>query len=332
MSDLPLILILTLFLSLLYAFTNGARDSGNAIATLVSERIVSPRMAVLICAAMNLLGALLGTAVALTVAKGLIHIHVIADCQTLALSALTGAILWHGVTRFFNLPSSSFHGLIGGLCGAAVAAGGWQALQYGTIFRKVLLPIIFTPVGGLVLSFLLTAVLVRLTLPMHPRVGDYLFQKLQLFSSAFMALSHGMNDAQKAAGVITLALFSFQRISLEEVTLWVRVVCALAMALGTIYGGLRIIRKRRYKVFELQSLHGFVSGLSSAIVTLCFSLTGAPISTTHVYASTIVGAGSSKRLSGVRWGIARSIIVVWILTIPAAALMGALVFHLSTMI
>ena len=213
-----------------------------------------------------------------------------------------------------------------------MAAGGWQALQYETICRKVLLPIIFTPVGGFVLSFLLTAVLVRLTLPMHPRVGDYLFQKLQFFSSAFMALSHGMNDAQKAAGVIILALFSFQRIPLGEISFWVRVACALAMALGTIYGGLRIIRNRRYKVFELQSLHGFVSGLSSAIVTLCFSLAGAPISTTHVFASTIVGAGSSKRLSGVRWGIARSIIVVWILTIPAAALMGALVFHLLKMI
>jgi len=332
MSDLPLILILTLFLSLLYAFTNGARDSGNAIATLVSERIVSPRLAVLICAAMNLLGALLGTAVALTVAKGLIHIHVIADYQTLALSALAGAILWHGVTRFFNLPSSSFHGLMGGLGGAAVASGGWQALQYETICWKVLLPIIFTPLGGFVLSFLMTAVLVRWSLPMHPRVGDYLFQKLQLFSSALMALSHGMNDAQKAAGVIILALFSFHRLPLGEISFWVRVACALAMALGTIYGGLRIIRTRRYKVFELQSLHGFVSGLSSVIVILSFSLAGAPISTTHVFASTIVGAGSSKRLSGVRWGIARSIIVVWILTIPAAALMGAMVFHLLKMI
>ena len=148
MSEIPLILMLTLFLSLLYAFTNGARDSGNAIATLISERIVSPRTAVLICAGMNLLGALLGTAVALTVAKGLIHIRVIADYQTLALSALTGAILWHGITRFLNLPSSSFHGLIGGLGGAAVASGGWQALQYETICRKVLLPIVFTPLGG----------------------------------------------------------------------------------------------------------------------------------------------------------------------------------------
>jgi len=328
MPDIPVFLILTLFLSLLFAFNNGARDSGNGIATLVSARIVPPRLAVILCALMNLLGALLGTEVALTVASGLARMEAIADCRTLALSALVGAIIWNGVTRFLDLPSSSFHGLIGGLCGAAVACSGWDALNYEIIFRKVLLPLIFSPLGGFLLSFLLMAALVRICLDVRPRWGDHLFQKLQIVSSGLMAFCHGMNDAQKAMGVITLALFASQQISVWEVSIWTRIACASAMALGTVYGGLRIIRTRNYTTFEMESVHGFVSGISAATVTLFASLFGAPISTTHVFALAIVGGGSSKRLSAVRWGIARSMMVVWLLTIPAAALMGALVFHI----
>jgi inorganic phosphate transporter, PiT family len=332
MSELPLILILTLFLSLLFAFNNGERDSGNAIATLISERITTPRVAVILCAVMNLLGALLGTGVALTVAHGLTQMGPITSCRILALSALVGAMVWNGITRFLGLPSSSFHSLIGGLCGAAVACGGWDALNYANIFWKVLLPLVFSPLGGFFLSFILMAALVRICLPLHPRVGDHLFQKLQLASSGLMALSHGMNDAQKAMGIITLALFAFNRIPLWEVSVWVRIACAAAMALGTFYGGLRIIKTGRYRVFELESMHGFVSNLSAALVTLISSAMGAPISTTHVFASTIVGVGSSKRLSAVRWGIARNMIVIWLLTIPAAALMGGLVFHVLKLI
>lgn len=332
MSELPVILILTLSLSLFFAFTNGERDSSNAIATLISERITTPRVAVILCAVMNLLGALLGTGVALTVAHGLTKMAPITSCQTLALSALVGAMAWNGITRFLGLPSSSFHSLIGGLCGAAVACGGWDALNYANIFWKVLLPLVFSPLGGFFLSFLLMAALVRMCLQMHPRVGDHLFQKLQIASSGLMALSHGMNDAQKAMGIITLALFAFNRIPLWEVSIWVRLACAAAMALGTLYGGLRVIKTGRYRVFELESMHGFVSSLSAALVTLIASAMGAPISTTHVFASTIVGVGSSKRLSAVRWGMARKMIVIWVLTIPAAALMGALVFQLLKMI
>lgn len=332
MSEIPVILILTLFLSLLFAFTNGERDSGNAMATLISERITTPRVAVVLCAVMNLLGALMGTSVALTVAQGLTQIGPTAACQTLALSALTGAIVWNGVTRFLGLPSSSFHSLIGGLCGAAVACGGWDALNYSILCRKVFLPLVLSPLGGFLLSFLMMAALVRMCLQMHPRVGDNLFQKLQIASSGLMALSHGMNDAQKAMGIITLALFAFDRIPLGEVSIWVRIACAAAMALGTLYGGLKIIKTGSYRVFELESMHGFVSSLSGAVVTLISSAIGAPISTTHVFASTIVGVGSSKRLSAVRWGIARNMVLIWVLTIPAAALMGALVFSLLKII
>lgn len=327
MPDIPLFLILTLFLSVLFAFNNGARDSGKGIATLVSARIVPPRLAVILCALMNLLGALLGTEVALTVAGGLARMDAIADCRTLALSALVGAMIWNGVTRFLDLPSSSFHGLIGGLCGAAVACGGWDALNYEVICRKVLLPLVFSPLGGFLLSFLLMAALVRIYLDIHPRWGDFLFQKLQIVSSGLLAFSHGMNDAQKAMGIITLALFASHQISVWEISLWTRIACASAMALGTVYGGMRIIRAGNYTMLEMESVHGFVSGISAAMVTLIASLFGAPISTTHVFALSIVGGGSSRRLSAVRWGIARSMMVVWLLTIPAAALVGALVFH-----
>jgi len=332
MPDLPFFLILTLLLALFFAFSNGARDSGNGITTLVSTRVMPPRLAVMLCAGMNLLGALLGTEVALTVAGGLARMEAMADCRILALSALAGAMIWNGVTRFLDLPSSSFHGLIGGFCGAAVACSGWDALNYEVIFRKVLLPLFFSPLGGFLLSFLMMAVLVRLCLDVQPRWGDHLFRKLQIASSGFMAFFHGMNDAQKAMGIITLALFAFQRIPVGEVSCWVRIACASAMALGTVYGGLKIIRTRNYSMFEMESVHGFVSGLSTATVTLIASLCGAPISTTHVFALAIVGGGSSKRLSAVRWGIARSMMVVWLLTIPAAALVGALVFLALEMI
>lgn len=332
MSEIPVILVLTLVLSLLFAFTNGERDSGNAMATLISERITTPRVAIILCAVMNLLGALMGTSVALTVAHGLTQMGPTGNCQTLALSALIGAIVWNGVTRFLGLPSSSFHSLIGGLCGAAVACGGWDALNYSILCRKVLLPLVFSPLGGFFLSYLLMAALVRMCLQMHPRVGDHLFQKLQIASSGLMALSHGMNDAQKAMGIITLALFAFDRIPPGDVSVLVRLACAAAMALGTLYGGLKVIKTGSYRVFELESMHGFVSSLSAAVVTLISSAMGAPISTTHVFASTIVGVGSSKRLSAVRWGIARNMVVIWVLTIPAAALMGALVFHVLKLI
>lgn len=328
MPDFHILLNLTLFLSLFFSFINGARDSGNEIATLISARITPPRVAIILCALMNMFGALLGTAVAITIAGELIQMNSILNCPNLALSALAGALAWHGITRYLGLPSSSFHSLIGGFCGAAVACGGWDALNYVTICRKVLLPLVFSPLGGFLLSFLLMTTLVRVCLEMHPRLGDHLFQKLQIASSGLMALTHGMNDAQKTMGMMVLALLAFQEIPTVEVSYWVRVACALAMALGTVYGGMKIVKIGRYRMFEMESVHGFASSISAATVTLIASLCGAPISTTHVFALTIVGVGSSKRLSTARWGIARKIIAVWILTIPAAAMMGTLFFYL----
>ncbi len=332
MSEFPYILAFTLFLGLLFSFTNGSRDSGNTMTALVSERIVSPHKAVILCASMNLLGALLGIEVALTIAKGLVQMEVISNCPALAFSALVGAVACHVITRFLKLPTSSFHGLIGGIFGAAVACGGWEALNYEVICRKVLLPILFTPLGGFAVSFLLTALLVRICLQNHPRTCDHFFYKAQVFSSGLMALSHGMNDAQKAMGIIVLALFSLNQVSFVEVPFWVRMVCALAMFMGTIYGGLRVIRSGSYRIFEMQPLQGFVSTLSSSVVTFFFSLLGVPISTTHVFASTVVGVGSSRRLAAARSGIMRKILIVWFLTIPAAALMSALVLLAIKMI
>lgn len=328
MFEIPLLLLVVIVVALAFDFTNGAHDTANAIATVVSTKVLSPGMAVLMAALLNMAGALIGTHVAQTVGSGIVHPDMIKGCQVLTLAALFGAIFWNLLTWYLGLPSSSSHALIGGLIGSTLAYKGSEALNFSNIFDKILLPLILSPLAGFVAGYLLMLALSWIFCNAHPRKVNKTFRKLQILSSAFMATSHGTNDAQKTMGIITLALFIGHQIPDTHVPLWVQLACAFAMAMGTAIGGWKIIKTMGHKIFHLEAVHGFSAETSAAGVISVASVLGAPISTTHVISATILGVGSSKRLSAVRWGVAGRMAVAWILTIPASSVVAAICFEL----
>ncbi|MGD9504793.1 MAG: anion permease [Syntrophobacteraceae bacterium] len=328
MLEIPLLLLVVIVVALAFDFTNGAHDTANAIATVVSTRVLSPGVAVMMAALLNLLGALIDTNVAHTIGSGIVNPEMIKGCQALTLAALFGAIFWNLFTWYLGLPSSSSHALVGGLIGATLSYKGAEALHYSSIFYKILLPLVLSPLAGFAAGYVMMLALSWILRGAHPRKANRAFRKLQILSSAFMATSHGTNDAQKTMGIITLALFIGGHIHDTHTPLWVQVACALVMALGTATGGWRIIKTMGHKIFNLEAVHGFSAETSAAGVITVASAFGAPISTTHVISAAILGVGSSKRLSAVRWGVARRMAVAWVLTIPAAALAAALCFML----
>ncbi len=332
MATLSCICILIVIMALVFDYINGFHDTANAIATVVSTRVLSPKAAIIMASSLNFAGALLGTHVAKTIGDGIINMSALNNCQTVILSALLGSILWNLITWWLGLPSSSSHALIGALMGSAVAYGFYYNVSYldilkiGSILQKVVLPLFLSPMAGFLAGFVLMVILCWLLYKVHPVKIKNVFGKLQILSSALMALSHGTNDAQKSMGIITMALFMSGAIGVMEVPLWVKLACALMMAAGTASGGWRIIKTMGHKIFKLETIHGFAAETSAAMVIFSASHFGAPISTTHVISSSILGVGSTKRLSAVRWGIAGNIVVAWVLTIPASALFGAIVF------
>jgi PiT family inorganic phosphate transporter len=328
MPDIPLMLVAIIAVALFFDYTNGAHDSANAIATIVSTKVLSPKMAVVMAAALNVAGAFMGEQVAKTIGSGIVNAEMVAGCQALVLAALLGAIFWNLLTWYLGLPSSSSHALIGGLMGAAVCHSGFSALNLASIFHKVIIPLVVSPFGGFVGGYL---IMVALSWAFHkskPRKVNSLFRKLQIVSSAFMATSHGQNDAQKTMGIITLALFIFHEIPAIHVPVWVKICCATAMGLGTATGGWKIVKTMGHKIFKLEPIHGCAAETAAAIVITGASHFGAPISTTHVISTSVLGVGSSKRFSAVRWGVAGNMVVAWIITIPASALVAAAAFYL----
>jgi PiT family inorganic phosphate transporter len=328
MPDIPILLALIVVVALIFDFTNGAHDCANAIATVVSTKVLSPRTAVIMAAVLNLVGALLGSEVANTLGKGIVNTDVVMGSHILVLAALIGAIAWNLITWYFGFPSSSSHALIGGLIGAAVTHAGFASLNAASIFNKVILPLILSPVAGFVVSYIIMIVLMLLFSRANRRVVNRNIKHLRILSSAFMATSHGLNDAQKTMGVITLALFLFHKIDTIHVPFWVKLACALAMALGTALGGWKIIKTMGHRIFKLEMAHGLAAESSAALIITGASLIGAPISTTHTITACIFGVGSTKRLSAVRWELAANLAVAWIITIPAAALVASLSYLL----
>lgn len=328
MPDIPLLLVAVVVIALVFDFTNGAHDSANAIATIVSTKVLSPLVAVLMAGVLNLVGAFLGEAVAHTIGSGIVQPEMVAGSQGLVLAALLGAIFWNLLTWYLGLPSSSSHALVGGLIGSAIAYGGFDAPSYGSIAHKVVLPLVLSPVAGFFSGYLLMVVLSWLVRRSTPGRVNFLFKKLQILSSAFMATSHGLNDAQKTMGIISLALFTFHQIPEMHVPFWVKLSCALAMGLGTATGGWKIVKTMGHKIFKLEPIHGFAAETAAAAVISSASMLGAPISTTHIISTTVIGVGASKRLSAVRWGVAGRLVVAWVLTIPAAALVAAACYWL----
>jgi inorganic phosphate transporter, PiT family len=321
----PLLLVV-LGLAIAFDYINGFHDTANAIATSVSTRALSPSWAIAMSAAANFLGALTGTAVAQTVGSGLVTIGTGLDSQTIIAGALVGAIAWNLLTWRLGIPSSSSHALIGGLLGATLASAGFGAWQMDGIVSKVLVPLVASPIVGFTVGLLLMALLFNVFRRAHPGRLNAGFRRLQVLSAAYMAFSHGSNDAQKTMGIMTLALFTAGVIQSFVVPLWVILVAATAISLGTAAGGWRIIKTMGTKVVKLDPVHGFAAETTAATVIFGASQLGMPVSTTHVISSAIMGVGSSDRLKTVRWGVARQIVVAWILTIPASGATAAVAY------
>ena len=331
MFELPLLLVLIVLTALIFDFTNGAHDCANAIATVVSTKVATPRMAVAMAAVLNLLGALLGTEVAKTLGGGLVFPEMVEGSQILVFAALVGAIVWNLLTWYLGIPSSSSHALIGGLLGAAWAHAGFAAINFSGVVGKVILPFIGSPLAGFCAGFVAMLIVAWICASHRRSRVNAWFRKLQLVSAGFMALSHGLNDAQKTMGVITLALLLFGEIDSVEIPLWVKLLCAGAMCMGTAVGGWKIVKTMGHRIFKLEPVHGFAAETATGCVITCASLMGAPVSTTHTVSAAIFGVGSSKRLSAVRWGVAGQLVTAWVLTLPCAGAVGALsykVLHL----
>jgi PiT family inorganic phosphate transporter len=320
------LLIAIVAVALVFDYTNGFHDTANAIATAVSTRSIPPRIAVLMAAVFNLIGALVATHVAATVGKGIVDTDLVT--LPLVLSALVGAIAWNLVTWYFGLPSSSSQALFGGLIGAMLAAVGVSGVEWSGVVDKIILPMVGSPFLGFLAAWLLMTGLFWIVRRHAPAPVHRTFRVLQWFSTAFIAFSHGGNDAQKTMGIITLALVASGKLGTFDVPLWVKFACALAMAFGTYSGGWRIIHTLGSKVIKLDPIHGFAAQTSAAAVIQLATHFGFPVSTTHTITAAIMGVGSTQRLSAVRWGVAGNILVAWILTLPAAALVGAGVYLL----
>jgi inorganic phosphate transporter, PiT family len=323
------LLIAIIAVTLVFSYSNGFHDTANAIATSVSTRALSPRAAVTMAAVANLIGALYSTEVAKTVGKGIVDV---AGGVTLELvfSAVVGAVFWNLLTWYFGIPSSSTHALVGGLVGAGLMEGGASMVNWGALVSKVIIPMVTSPLGGFIVAFLLMTGLLWLVRHWSPAPVNRWFRILQVGSAAFMAVSHGRNDAQNAMGVMTLALLAAGQIESFVVPLWVILLSAGSMAAGTYMGGWRIIHTLGTKVIKLDPIHGFAAETSAAFVIQIASSIGAPVSTTQTITAAIMGVGSTRRLSAVRWGVARSIVFAWVLTLPAAASVAALTYLVVT--
>ena len=319
-------LVLVIGIALVFELSNGFNDAANAIATVVSTRVMSPLTAVLMAAVMNFLGAVSGTAVAKTVGKGVV------DPEAVTLITVAGgtlaAALWVFAATRIGMPVSGSHSLISGVAGAGVAHAGWDVLVRSGI-RKIVLGLVFSPVLGILFGYALMLAIYSVFRKTTPAMVTAIFSKAQMVTAGAMAFSHGSNDAQKTMGIITLALFVSPRFEMSEfaVPLWVVVLCGVVMAIGTYMGGRRVIHTLGVRIVKMRPPHGFAAEGAAASVIEMASRTGIPVSTTHVITSSILGMGSTRRLSAVRWGVAREIAFAWALTFPIVALIGAILYY-----
>jgi PiT family inorganic phosphate transporter len=342
-----ILVLTTVLLALVFEYINGFHDTANAIATSVSTRVLTPRQAIAMAAGFNLLGALAGVSVATTIGKGLVDTQFVTTLTVLC--ALAAAVVWNLFTWWLGLPSSSSHALIGGLCGAtlATANGNWSVIRWSVanpnsgkmegLWHKVVVPMFTSPAMGILIGFVFMALLMVLLHRFTPARINRVFGKLQLLSASWMGFSHGSNDAQKTMGIIALTLFTatqagtfdslpawlgFLHTPNFQVSTWIKLVCALTMAMGTAAGGWRIIRTLGQKMVRLQPIHGFAAETTAAAIIQVASHLGIPLSTTHVISTSIMGVGAVRRLSAVKWGIVGRMVWAWVLTIPMTALLG----------
>jgi PiT family inorganic phosphate transporter len=319
---MDVLLVAVIVVALGFDFTNGFHDTANSIATSVSTKALSPRVAVLMAAVLNFAGAFVSIKVAATVAKGIVNPDVIT--LEIVLAGLVGAITWNLVTWFFGLPSSSSHALIGGMMGSAVFAEGWDVVQWGGLREKVLIPSLVAPFLGIAIALALILVITWLIARRSPSRVNWVFRRFQLVSGGFVAFTHGTNDAQKTMGIMALALVASGHLSadFERPPTWVILAAALAMGLGTYAGGWRIIRTLGQRVAKLEPPQGFAAQTACAAILWGAAHYGYPVSTTHTISGSVLGAGAIRGFSAVRWGVAGNILLAWLFTIPMAALVG----------
>jgi phosphate/sulfate permease len=323
-----LALLVIIIVALAFDYTNGFHDAANAIAVAVSTKALTPRVALALAAVMNLVGALISTKVAATVGSGIIDPPTGSEGLQVVFAALIGAISWNLITWYFGLPSSSSHALIGGLVGAALAAA--ESVKWMGILDKVVIPMVLSPLIGFGLGYAFMLALLWSFRNRNAHRTERGFRHAQIFSSAAMAFGHGTQDAQKTMGIITLALVTSGEIETFDVPLWVILASALAISAGTYSGGFRIIRTLGRRVIQLTPTGGFAAQtVASGVMVATATVFAVPVSTTHITTTSIMGVGSTRRLSAVRWGVAGNIVIAWIVTLPAAAAVAAIAFYLT---
>jgi PiT family inorganic phosphate transporter len=316
------IITVIIILALIFDISNGYNDAANAIATVVSTRVLKPPQAVMLAVIMNILGAFLSTAVAKTIGKGVVDPKAVTEL--VIMSALLAGFFWNTLMTIFGLPVSASHALIGGLMGASVSYGGFMILNI-TGLTQIFSSLLVSPIIGIIFGFFIMRFILKFfgTFPVGT-INRY-FGRLQLLSSGFMAFSHGSNDAQKVMGIITLSLVSGGVLHSLDVPFWVILMCALAMGIGTALGGWKVIKTMGVSMAKLEPVHGFAAETSATAIILSASHFGLPVSTTHVIATAIMGVGATKRLSAVRWGIGKKIVLAWVLTLPMCAILAWLI-------
>ena len=329
-SSIFIILIVIIF-ALCFDFINGFHDTANAIATSISTKALTPRVAIVLSAVMNLIGALTFTGVAQTIGGKIADPVKLGNGMIVVLSALIAAIIWNLITWYLGMPSSSSHALIGSLTGAVITAAGIRAVNF-TGFISILEGLVFSPLAAFAVGFLVMSLIRLFFRNATPYKLNRRFRFLQIFTAAFQSFSHGTNDAQKTMGIITFALVAGGFQSTLHVPLWVKLLAALSMALGTSVGGWKIIKTVGTRIIKLDPGSGFSADMGSALVILSFTLLKLPVSTTHVISSSIMGVGSARRFSAVRWGTVQAIVTAWLLTLPVSALLAGISYTICHLI
>ncbi|KKI89156.1 inorganic phosphate transporter [Bacillus sp. SA1-12] len=327
MDTIFILTILVVICALAFDFINGFHDTANAIATSVSTRALSPRKAIILAAVMNFIGALTFTGVAKTITKDIVDPFALENGSVIILAALIAAITWNLITWYYGIPSSSSHALIGSIAGAAISAAGVGILNWNG-FIKILQALIISPFLALGVGFLMMSLFAVLFKRTNLYKSNKRFRVFQIITAALQSFTHGTNDAQKAMGIITMALIAANYQTSEEIPFWVRISAALAMGIGTSIGGWKIIKTVGGKIMKIRPVNGAAADLSSALIIFGATTIHLPVSTTHVISSAIMGVGSAQRVKGVKWGVARKIVITWVITLPISALLAGIIYQI----
>ncbi|MGG0644084.1 inorganic phosphate transporter [Sporosarcina gallistercoris] len=331
MDTVLLLTIMIVVFALAFDFINGFHDTANAIATSVSTRALKPRAAILLAATMNFAGALTFTGVAKTISKDIVDPFTLENGSLVILAALLSAIIWNLLTWYFGIPSSSSHALIGSIAGAAISAAGVGVLNYNG-FLKIMQALLISPVIAIVGGFVVMTILRTVLKNRNLFKANRRIRHLQILTAAIQSFTHGTNDAQKAMGIITMALIAANLQTGDDIQLWVRIAAATAMGIGTSIGGYKIIKTVGGKIMKIRPIHGAAADLNSAAIIFGATLLHLPVSTTHVISSSIMGVGSAQRVKGVKWGTAKKIIITWVITMPISALVAAILYQLLNLL